>query len=64
VDFALKPYNSYSEVWTMLSQLYVIDWYCAHRKIYGTTLGTLLESIAMQSYRTIIHCEQYKYEGI
>jgi hypothetical protein len=64
VDFALKPYNSYSEVWTMLSRLYVIDWYSAPSKTYGMSLGTFSDMLAMQSYRTIINCEIYQYEGI
>ena len=48
----------------MLSTLYVIDWYSAASKTYGMSLGTFRDMLAMQSYRTIINCEVYKYEGI
>lgn len=48
----------------MLSRLYVIDWYSAPSKCYGMTLGTFKDMLNMQSYRTIINCELYQYEGI
>jgi len=48
----------------MLSRLYVIDWYSAPSKTYGMSLGTFSDMLAMQSYRTIINCELYQFEGI
>lgn len=48
----------------MNSVLYVIDWYCARNQQYGLSIGTFQDMMAMQSYRTIINCELYEYEGV